>query len=59
MRGKILDNIMSIYEKFKTTCRVKYDNVLSDSFVCNLGVRQGESLSPFCSLYLNDMKNIL
>ena len=57
VRGKILDIIMSIYEQSKTTFRVKYDNVLSDSFVCNLGVRQGESLSPFLfSMYLNDIE---
>ena len=57
VRGKILDIIMSIYEQFKTTFRVKYANVLSDSFVCNLGVRQGESLSPFLfSMYLNDIE---
>jgi len=57
VRGEILDIIMSIYEIFKTTCRVKYDNVLSDSCVCNLGVRQGESLLPFLfSMYLNDIE---
>ena len=57
VRGKILDIIMSIYEQFKTTFRVKYANVLSDSFVCNLGVRQGESLSPFLfTMYLNDIE---
>ena len=38
--------------------RVKYNNCLSDSFSCQLGVRQGECLSPFLfAIYVNDIKN--
>lgn len=39
---------------------VKYDNEVSDSFTCLLGVRQGESLSPFLfAMYLNDIEEYL
>ena len=37
--------------------RVKSFDSLSESFMCTLGVRQGESLSPFLfSIYLNDIE---
>ena len=46
-----------MYENFKTTCKVKHENTVSESFMCTLGVRQGESLSPFLfSMYLNDIE---
>ena len=39
--------------------RVKYNNELSGSYSCTLGVRQGESLSPFLfAMFLNDIENI-
>ena len=44
------------YENVKS--RVKYKNRLSENFECYLGVRQGESLSPFLfSMYLNDVED--
>ena len=40
--------------------RVKHNNVLSESFTCNIGVRQGECLSPFLfAMYLNDLEEEL
>lgn len=41
------------YENANTRVRVGYS--LSEEFVCNVGVRQGENLSPLLfALYLND-----
>lgn len=35
--------------------KVKIGQHLSDFFMCNIGVRQGENLSPFLfSLFIND-----
>ena len=47
VRGRMLDIIKSIYATVKT--RVKNNNTLSESFLCNIGVKQGECLrgSPF------------
>ena len=51
----MLDIIKSMYEHVRS--RVKYNNTLSDVFSCFLGVRQGESLSPFLfSMYWNDIE---
>ena len=48
VRGQMLNIIRSIYNSVKS--RVKCNNTLSEAFSCNMGVRQGECLSPFCSL---------
>ena len=50
-----MDIIKSMYEH---EWRVKYNNTLSDDFSWGvLGVRQGESLSPFLfSMYWNDIE---
>lgn len=58
IRGKLLNIIRSMYSIVKS--RVKYDNEVSDSFTCMVGVRQGESLSPFLfAMYLNDIEEYL
>ena len=41
----MLDIIKSIYQNVKL--QVKHNDNLSSSFTCNIGVRQGECLSPF------------
>ena len=47
-----------MYQKVESQARV--NGVLSDQFDCHLGVRQGESLSPFLfSLFVNDMEQEL
>ena len=56
--GKMLDIVKSIYNMVKS--RVKHNNLLSESFTCQIGVRQGECVSPFLfSMYLNDLESEL
>ena len=39
-----------------TFSKVKYQGAMSDQFKCNIGVRQGESISPFLfDIFLNDL----
>ena len=51
LRNNILNIIRSMYtavkSRVKSCCESKSGLVLSNSFECSLGVRQGESLSPF------------
>lgn len=55
VRGKILDIIVSMYRNVKS--KVKFNNHLSDEFLCTTGVRQGECLSPFLfAIYVNDIE---
>ena len=55
IRGKILNIIQSLYNCIKS--KVKLNNELSKDFECILGVRQGESLSPFLfSMFINDLE---
>ena len=53
--GKLLNVIKSMYSKLK--CCVKLDGIFSNFFQSNVGLMQGESLSPFLySMYVNDME---
>ena len=55
--GEILNVVKSMYEHRKS--RVKISNVVSEGFKSNLGVRQGECLSPFLfAMYLNDIVEV-
>ena len=57
VRGKMF-NIQSIYSTVKS--KVRGPKSITDSFECKLGVRQGESLSPFLfSMYVNDLEDFL
>jgi len=57
LRGNILNIIKSMYDNVKS--RVKHMNSLSNSFECQLGVRQGECLSPFLfSMFINDLESM-
>ena len=57
--GKIIIVIKDMYHKAKSC--VKTPNGISSSFfLCNVGVRQGENLSPILfSLFLNDLRSYL
>ena len=58
IRGKIFNILHSMYENIKT--RVFCDGVKSEPFYCQLGVRQGECLSPFLfAKYINDLEMYL
>ena len=58
VRGRMLDIIKSIYTTVKSM--VKNNNTFSESFPCNIGVRQGECLSPFLfAMYVNDLEQEL
>ena len=58
MNGKILNVIKDIYSKAKSC--VKSHQGLSRFFQSNIGVRQGENLSPILfSIFLNDLKSFL
>lgn len=55
VRDKMLDIIRSMYTK--VISQVKHDSIISGAFLSNIGVRQGECLSPsLFSIYLNDLE---
>jgi hypothetical protein len=50
--GQMYQVIFNMYSGIKS--RVLYNGEMSEYFPCNIGVRQGENLSPFLlSIYLN------
>ena len=58
INGKVLTVIKYMYEIAKSC--VSVNNVKSDFFACNVGVRQGENLSPILfALYLNDFEEFI
>ena len=58
VNGKILNVIRNMYRNVKS-CVMLNQNV-SNAFVCNVGVRQGENLSPLLfAFYVNDLENYL
>lgn len=58
VKGRVLKVVVSMYE-FAKSC-VTIDGRSSDSFICNIGVRQGENLSPLLfAIFLSDFKEFL
>ena len=56
--GKCFKIIYDMYQKAKSC--VKSGNILSNFFTSNLGVRQGENLSPILfSIFLNDLTQFM
>ena len=55
INGKIFKVILNLYNSAKSC--VKVGNEISSFFPCNIGVRQGENISPLLfSLFLNDFE---
>ena len=58
VKGKIINVIYNLYDSAKSC--VRKCNNLSDFFHCNVGVRQGENLSPLLfAIYLNDFESFV
>ena len=58
INGRILNVIRNMYSSAKSF--IRNNNVYGQLFNCNIGVRQGENLSPLLfSLYLNDLQEFL
>jgi hypothetical protein len=58
INGKIFKVIKSMYACAKSY--VRCNNINGSSFKCNIGVRQGENLSPLLfAMYLNDLEEFL
>ena len=56
--GKCFKIISNMYDGIKA--KIKFNGVYTDSFPCQIGVRQGENLSPFLfSIFLNDLETFL
>ena len=56
--GKILRVIYNMYDTAKSC--VKQQSMISGLFACNVGVRQGENLSPLLfAMFLNDFESSL
>ena len=58
VNGRFLRVVFNMYQETKECIRL--NNILSPSFVSNVGVRQGDHLSPlFFSLFVNDCKTFI
>ena len=58
IRGNIFNIIKSMY--MNTFSKVKYQGAISDQFECNIGVKQGQSISPSSfNIFLNDLDSTL
>ena len=59
INGKVFNIVCEMYENVKTQVKGP-NNTLGDEFACNLGVRPGETLSPFLfAMYINDVEEYL
>ena len=58
VNGKILDVIRNMYDNIRSCAMLNQET--SENFLCNMGVRQGENLSPFLfAFYVNDIESKL
>ena len=58
INGKFISVIFNLYSNAKSA--VKNGDLITDFFPCNIGVRQGENLSPVLfSIFLNDFQDYI
>ena len=58
INGRLMKVIFNLYQETKAC--IKLNNNLSNSFNCNIGVRQGDNLSPLLfALFINDFETYL
>ena len=58
INGRVFNVIFNLYKNAKSC--VSSNGQLSDYFTCNIGVRQGENLSPLLfSIFLNDLESFM
>ena len=58
INGRIMKLIYNLYQNTKAC--IKLNNSISASFNCNIGVRQGDNLSPLLfALFINDFESFL
>ena len=58
INGKIISAVYNLYNNAKSCVRL--NNKMSTHFDCNIGVRQGDNLSPLLfAIYLNDFEFFL
>ena len=58
IKGKCYTFIRNMYRGIKS--KISMNGMSSNFFCCNVGVRQGENLSPFLfSIYINDLEEFL
>merc|ERR1711867_192535 len=58
INGNVFNVIFNMYNNAKSC--VKNESLISGVFACNMGVRQGENLSPLLfSIFLNDFEETL
>ena len=56
INGKLFNVVKNMYDKAKSC--IKIENLYSDYFPCNIGVRQGDNLSPLLfALFINDFSH--
>ena len=56
INGKLLNVVKNMYDKAKSC--VKIDHLYSDYFPCNIGVKQGDNLSPLLfALFINEFSH--